>query len=264
MYAFDNPIVMGIVNATPDSFYANSRANTEHEILKICEKHLQEGATILDIGAMSTRPGAEEIPIEQELQLIKNALTIIQKQNYKTLISVDTYRTKVAAIAIDLGTDFINDIAAGDDEGMLELIGKNDMGYMAMHKKGMPLTMHKNPEYENVTKEVCAYFLNKNEAFKKHQIHSWVADPGFGFGKSTAHNFELMSNLSVIKTIVERPILIGISRKGMVYKTLQTTAENALNGTTALHTVALLKGANILRVHDVKEAMEVIKLVGML
>lgn len=264
MYAFDNPIIMGIVNATPDSFYANSRANTEHELLKICEKHLQEGATILDIGAMSTRPGAAEIAVEQEMQLIENALTIIQKQNYKTLISVDTYRTKVAGIAINFGADFINDIAAGDDEGMLDLIAKNGMGYMAMHKKGMPATMQQNPAYENVTKEVCAYFLNKNEEYKKHQIHSWVADPGFGFGKTTAHNFELLKNLAVIKTIVERPILIGISRKGMVYKTLNNTAESALNGTTALHTVALLKGADILRVHDVREAMEVIKLVGMI
>lgn len=264
MYAFDNPIVMGIVNATPDSFYVKSRANSEREILNLCEKHMQEGATILDIGAMSTRPGAEEIPLEIEQKSIDFALNCIAKENLKILISVDTYRTKVAEIAIHLGADFINDIAAGDDDGMLALISKYDIGFMAMHKKGMPKDMQQKPYYDNVTTAVSNYFLNKNEMFKQHGIHNWVADPGFGFAKTAAHNFELMKNLTVIKTIVNRPILVGVSRKGMVYKTLNITADNALNGTTVLHTAALLKGANILRVHDVKEAIEAVKLCELL
>ena len=174
LFSYDTPIAMGIVNITADSFFKNSRAANEKEILSLAEKHLTAGSSIIDIGAMSTRPGALEIPLLQEQESIQFALQLLRKEFPSAIISVDTYRTPVAIVACDLGADFINDIAAGDDEGMLTLIEKTGIGYMAMHKKGMPADMQQNPVYDNVTKELAQYFLDKNELFKQHKIVSWV------------------------------------------------------------------------------------------
>lgn len=262
LWSFNQPVVMGIINVTPDSFFEGSRANTEREIIQKVEAMQKEGAAFIDIGAMSTRPGAHEIPLEDELKAIQNALTVISKMGTSMAISVDTYRTKVAELAIDLGTDFINDISAGEDQRMLELIGKSQLGYMAMHKKGTPSTMQSLASYEDVTKEVAHYLMKKDIEFMEYGITSWCADPGFGFAKTQAHNFQLMRELDVLKQMVKKPLLVGISRKGMIHKTLGVTANEALNGTTALHMTALMKGADILRVHDVKEAVEVVRLYG--
>jgi len=264
LWSFNQPAIMGIINATPDSFFEESRANTEIEIKAKAELMIAAGASFIDLGAMSTRPGAQEIPLEVEKETIAFAMKCLMQVRAKVAISVDTYRTEVAQIAIDLGADFINDISAGDDMGMLDLIAKTQVGYMAMHKKGMPADMQQNPIYNDVTQEVAEYLMHKDQELLSKGITSWCADPGFGFGKTQAHNFQLMKELSVVKQLVKRPLLVGISRKGMIHKTLGITANEALNGTTAMHMTALMKGADILRVHDVKEAVEVVHLFGAL
>lgn len=257
---FKEPQVMGILNINTDSFYKESRATTEKDIREKTVKMIKEGASFIDIGAMSTRPGSGEIPLEQEIEQITYALKCVAKENIETYISIDTYRYKVAQKSVDLGVDFINDISAGDNDDLLNLISKEQMGYIAMHKQGMPINMQDNPSYQNVTNDVAQFLIKKNEIFLEKGITSWCADPGFGFGKTLEHNFQLMRELKELKLLINKPLLVGISRKGMIYKTLQSSAEEGLNGTTALHMTALMNGADILRVHDVKEAAEVIKL----
>jgi dihydropteroate synthase len=260
LWSFNQPVAMGIINVTPDSFFEGSRANTEVEIKTKAIQMIKEGAAFIDLGAMSTRPGAKEIPLKQECEAIAFGLKCLTQMDLKAAISVDTYRTEVARIAIAEGADFINDISAGDDLGMLDLVAETQVGYMAMHKKGMPADMQKSPTYDDVTREVAYYLMQKDIEFVEKGITSWCADPGFGFGKKQAHNFQLMRELRIVKQMVNKPLLVGISRKGMIHKTLGVKAEEALNGTTALHMTALMNGADILRVHDVKEAMEVIHL----
>ena len=257
----EKPIVMGIINITNDSFYSGSRTPTIEQALLQAEKMLSEGATILDVGAQSTRPGSEQAGAEKEAEKILPVVDALRKNFTGTFISVDTYHAKVAKQCVEQGADIINDISGGTfDNDMLATIAALKVPFVCMHTKGNPETMQKNPVYENATKEVLDFFIHQTFECKQHGINDIIIDTGFGFGKTIAHNFELLHNLLVFK-MLEKPILAGISRKSTIYKTLGISAEEALNGSTVLHTIALMNGANILRVHDVKEAMETIELV---
>ncbi|OAB76240.1 dihydropteroate synthase [Cochleicola gelatinilyticus] len=251
---------MGIINVTPDSFYDGGIATTQQTILYQAAQMLEEGATFLDIGGYSSRPGADEISETEELHRVIPAIRGILKEFPEALISIDTFRSTVAKKAIEVGAAVVNDISAGKlDPEMLATVGKLQVPYIMMHMRGTPKTMSKHADYENVTREVLFYFSEQIAAARSQRINDIIVDPGFGFAKNSAHNFELLSMLDLFKTL-EVPILGGLSRKSMIYKTLESTAEKALNGTTSLNTVALLKGASILRVHDVKEAVECITL----
>jgi dihydropteroate synthase len=261
LLVIDKPLVMGIINATPDSFYAGSRYKETDGILQQAETMLNEGAAILDIGGQSTRPGSEPITAGEELQRVISGIEAIHKEFPEAIISVDTYYSVVAKEAVAAGASIINDISAGSmDEQMIPVVTSLQVPYVLMHIKGSPATMQQSPEYENVTKEVLDFFIFKKDELHKAGIHDIIVDPGFGFGKTISHNFELLRNLSVFK-MLDCPILAGISRKSTVYKTLGVTTEDALNGTTVLNTIALMNGACILRVHDVKAAREAIQLV---
>lgn len=256
----DKPLVMGIINTTPDSFYEESRARTADDILFHAEKMLREGADIIDIGGQSTRPGSKRISVEQELKRLIPAIEIIKKRFADAIISIDTYQSAVAKESVEAGAAIVNDISAGNmDEAMLSTVGELNVPYICMHMKGTPETMQKYPLYENVTREVLDFFIQKTDECKMAGIKDIIIDPGFGFGKSITHNFILLKNLNMLK-ILDKPILAGISRKSTIYKTLDIPVEKSLNGTTVLHTLALQNGANILRVHDVKEAREAITL----
>ncbi|GAA4315724.1 dihydropteroate synthase [Pontixanthobacter gangjinensis] len=254
------PKVMGIINITPDSFYRGSRSNTEKEILNKAEQMLAEGATFLDLGAYSSRPGADDIPVEEELERMLPAIELILKEFPEALLSIDTFRAQVAERSIQAGAALINDISAGKlDENMLQLIAEYQVPYIMMHMKGSPQTMKDLNQYEDLTAEVLFYFSERIDAARKLGINDIIIDPGFGFAKNIEQNYELLSKLELFKNL-ELPVLAGISRKSMIWKKLNISAEEALNGTSVLNTAALLKGANILRVHDVKEAVECIKL----
>lgn len=260
LLVINKPVVMGIINTTPDSFYAGSRMQTETEVLNKAELMLNEGAAFLDIGAQSTRPRSERISAAEEAKRLLPMIAAIYKNFPKAFISVDTYHSKVAEQAVDTGACVVNDISGGTiDNDMLSTVGRLHVPYVCMHIKGTPETMQQNPVYENVTREVLDFFIQQKEQCRLHNIHDVIIDPGFGFGKTSEHNFQLLKDLSVFK-MLDRPILAGLSRKGMVYRTLNIHADEALNGTTVLNTIALLNGANILRVHDVKEATEAITL----
>lgn len=260
----DKPIVMAIINATPDSFYAGSRYEGTAAILKQAEQMLQEGATILDIGGQSTRPGSEVVAAEEELQRVIPAIHAIHKVFPQAYISIDTYYAAVAREAIAAGASIVNDISAGRlDTAMIDTVASLRVPYVLMHMKGTPQTMQQEAQYENVTREVLDFFIEQTVILRKKGITDIIIDPGFGFAKTVAQNFELLKNLSVFN-IIPAPLLLGISRKSFIYKTLGTTAEQAVNGTTVLNTAGLLKGAAILRVHDVKEAMEAIELTAAL
>ncbi|MDB5191721.1 MAG: folP [Segetibacter sp.] len=262
LLVIDNPIIMGIINVTPDSFYSGSRIKGTDAVLEQARKMLDEGATIVDIGGQSSRPGSQQLSVDEELQRVIPAIETINKHFPSAIISIDTYYARVAREAIHSGASIVNDISsAALDEAMLETVAALKVPYIIMHMQGTPQTMQQSPSYENVTREVLDYFIRKIEQCRLAGINDVIIDPGFGFGKTIQHNFQLLRELSVF-TILERPILAGLSRKGTVYKTLGTTAEEALNGTTVLNTIALLNGAKILRVHDVKEAAEAIKLVN--
>lgn len=257
----EKPIVMGIINVTPDSFYAGSRKESIEAVIRQAGKMLEEGAAVLDIGGQSTRPGSEQIGGEAEAERIIPVLTELSSKFPDAILSVDTYHSSVAEKAVKAGASIVNDISGGQlDPAMIETVGKLNVPYVCMHTKGNPEYMQQLASYEDVTLEVLDYFIQKKEECRKAGINDVIIDPGFGFAKTIAHNFELLKKLTVLK-ILDRPILVGLSRKSTVYKTLGTTPEEALNGTTVLNTIALLNGANILRVHDVKEAMETIKLV---
>lgn len=257
----DKPMVMGILNVTPDSFYEGSRLLSDNsKVLKLSEKMLLEGADILDIGGYSSRPGADEVSEEEELERVIPAIKKIQAEFPKAIISIDTFRAKVAKEAILNGAAIVNDISAGSlDSEMISTVGKLNVPYIAMHMKGNPKVMQTLTEYDDVILEMMKYFSEKLNECKKAGIKDVIIDPGFGFAKTVEQNYWILKNLSYFKTI-QAPILVGLSRKSMIYKKLDTTAENALNGTTALNMVALINGANILRVHDVKEAIETVKL----
>lgn len=256
----DKPLVMGIINITPDSFYGASRYQYTAEVLKQAEVMLTDGAAILDIGGQSTRPGSERLSADEELLRIMEPLAALSNAFPSAFISVDTFYSKVAREAVAAGASLVNDVSAGTiDTGMIPLVASLDVPYVLMHMKGTPQTMQQNAHYENVTKEVLDFFIDKLAELRKAGIRDIIVDPGFGFGKTIDHNFELIRHLEVFK-MLQSPLLMGISRKSTIYKTLGVSAEQSLNGTTALHAIGLLKGANILRVHDVKEAVEVIRL----
>ena len=259
LLTIDKPLVMGIINITPDSFYAGSRTN-EYEVLKKAEQMVKDGADIIDIGGQSTRPGSERIRAEEELKRVINPIKNIRKKFPESFISVDTFYAEVAKQAVGAGADIINDISAGKmDKAMISTVASLRVPYILMHMKGTPDTMQKDPTYENVTRDVLDFFIRQTDELSKAGIHDLIIDPGFGFGKTIAHNFELLRNLSVFK-MLDRPVLLGVSRKSTIFKTLRITVEESLNGTTVLNTIGLIYGCNILRVHDVKEAVEAVRL----
>jgi len=258
------PKIMGILNATPDSFFGESRSANFTETLKRVEKMLNEGADFIDVGGVSTRPGAADVSEEDELKRVVPMIEIILKEFPETLISIDTYRAKVAKETIEAGAAIINDISAGNlDENLLKTVAELKVPYILMHMQGTPKTMQKNPQYENVTIEVNQFLSKKIKILKELGINDIILDPGFGFGKTVEHNYELLNNLDLIG-FGEFPLLAGVSRKSMITRLLNISADEALNGTTVLNTIALQKGAKILRVHDVKEAKEVIEIHKML
>ena len=256
----DKPLLMGIINATPDSFYGGSRYEGTDAILQQAERMLKEGAIILDIGGQSTRPGSEKIITDEELKRVIAPIEAIHKNFPEAIISIDTYYSLVAAKAVAAGASLVNDISSGNmDTAMIKTVAALRVPYVCMHLQGTPQTMQQNPEYENVTKEVLDFFISKVDTLHKAGVADVIIDPGFGFGKSIANNFILLRNLSVFK-MLNCPILLGVSRKSTIYKTLGISAEEALNGSTVLNTIGLINGASILRVHDVKEGAETIKL----
>jgi dihydropteroate synthase len=258
------PRVMGIINATPDSFYDGGKTVVLKEILKQVERMLNEGATFVDIGGYSSRPGADNVSETEELQRVLPAIEAVIKEFPETLISVDSFRSKVAKSAVETGAAIVNDISGGTrDPEMLSTVSKLKVPFIAMHMRGTPQTMTQLTDYKNVTRDVLKYFSKRLAMARAAGINDIIADPGFGFAKTREQSFELLNNLELFKHL-DVPYLIGVSRKSLIYKTLETTAENALNGTTALHAIALLKGASILRVHDVREAVECVKLMQLL
>jgi dihydropteroate synthase len=258
---FNRPQIMGILNLTPDSFFDGGKYSNESQIIKRCEDIIAQGADFIDIGAVSTRPGAAEIDEKQELARLLPALKIINKYFPQALISVDTFRAKVAEIAIlEFGAAIINDITAGNgDDLMFKTIAQLNVPYVMMHISGNPQNMQNQPYYQDVVKEIQLYFAKKIQKAHSVGINDIIIDPGFGFGKTIDHNYEILQNLNKFR-ITSCPILVGLSRKSMIYKLLDSTPADALNGTSATNMIALLKGADILRVHDVKETLELVKI----
>lgn len=257
---FSTPKVMGILNVTPDSFYDGGKFTSDVAILSQVEKMLNEGATFIDVGAYSSRPNADNISDEEELKRLLPTIEMLVKNFPDILISVDTFRSAIAKKSIESGACMINDISGGNlDANMFKTIGKLNVPYILMHIKGTPQNMQQNPTYKNITREVLSYFAEKVQLLRKEKVNDIILDVGFGFGKTLEHNYELLKNLELFQNL-ELPILTGVSRKSMLYKLLDSTAGNSLNATTVANTIALQKGTNILRVHDVKEAMESIKI----
>lgn len=254
------PKIMGILNATPDSFFAESRVGEIDDVLKKAEQMLRDGADFLDMGGMSTRPNSKEISEEEELNRVLPLIELILKEFPETLISIDTYRSKVAKEAVQSGAALLNDISAGAlDEQLFLTLAQLQIPYILMHMQGNPRTMQENPMYENVVLDVNLFLSQKIKKLKELGVNDIIIDPGFGFGKTLEHNYQLLKNLNLLGQ-GEFPILVGISRKSMITKLLNVKNTEALNGTTALNMLALEKGAKILRVHDVKEAQEVIEI----
>ncbi len=254
------PKVMGILNITPNSFYDGGKFIEENDILLQAKKLISEGATFIDIGAYSSKPKAEYVSEEKELKRIVPVVSLIMKHFPKTLISIDTFRSEVARICIENGASIINDISAGSvDEKMMETVAKYNVPYIMMHKRGTPETMHTMTHYDNIVKELLLFFSEKVSVARSFGINDLIIDPGFGFAKTLDQNYELLEKLDLFN-VLELPLLVGVSRKSMIYNKLKCTPEEALNGTTVLNTIALTKGAKILRVHDVKEAVECVTL----
>lgn len=260
LLVIEEPVVMGILNITSDSFYDQSRADNPENILMLASKMIDEGADIIDIGGQSSRPGSKPVEENLEIERVTGAIELILKHYPDCIISVDTYRSKVATAAVEAGGSIINDISGGKlDEEMIETVGKLRVPYICMHMKGRPETMKDEAVYEDISKEVIEYFVERVSVCRKAGLKDIIIDPGFGFAKNIEQNFRLLRELELLQ-IFELPILAGLSRKSTIYKTLGVTSNEALNGTTVLNTIALTKGANILRVHDVKEAKETITL----
>ena len=254
------PKVMGILNVTPNSFFDGGKYKNENEILSQVEKMLIDGATFIDLGAYSSKPSAEFVSEQEEISRIVPAIDLILKHFPETILSIDTFRSEVAKASIENGAAIINDIAAGNlDDKMFGIIEKYNVPYIMMHMRGNPQTMQKLTNYEDIVKEMLFYFSELIVKARSFGINDLIIDPGFGFAKTIEQNYEVFQKLELFK-MLELPLLIGISRKSMIYKSLNTSVENALNGTTVLNTLALTKGAKILRVHDVKEAMECVTL----
>ncbi len=256
----DQPIVMGILNITPDSFYDGGKYKNLQQIVDQAGQQLEEGAAILDIGGMSSRPGAELISIEEELNRVLPVIEILHQSFPNAILSIDTIHAKVAQAAVEAGASIINDISAGKaDDTLYSTVAQLNVPYILMHMQGMPNSMQKNPHYEDILVEIVDFFIAEIGKLRALGIKDIIIDPGFGFGKTIRHNYQILQHLHAFN-ILDVPIMVGISRKSMIYKLLNSTPQNALNGTTALHMIALQEGARILRVHDVKEATEVIQL----
>ena len=256
----DKPLVMGILNLTPDSFFDGGRYANEDAWISQTEKMIQDGASIIDLGAVSTRPGAEHVTVEVEIARLIPTLDLLTKRYPKIVFSVDTYRSEVVKLSADSGAGIINDISVGRmDSGLIETAANTGLPYILMHMQGTPDDMQANPSYKDVTSEISLFFERNISHLHDSGINQIIIDPGFGFGKSIEHNYQVLRELSTFKQF-NFPVLVGISRKSMIYKLLGIKPEEALPATAALHILALLNGADILRVHDVKEAVEVIKL----
>jgi len=254
------PKIMGILNITPDSFFDGGKHKDEKTVLKQVEKMLTEGATFIDIGAYSSRPGADPVSEEEELQRILPIVNLLVKEFNDIIISIDTFRSRIASKCLENGAALINDISAGLlDKNMLSTVAKYKVPYIMMHMKGTPQTMQRETNYENLITDIQFYFSQRIAKARNLGIYDLIIDPGFGFAKTLEQNYELLKHLEVFQNM-NIPLLAGLSRKSMIYKALETDAQNALNGTTALHMISLQKGAKILRVHDVKEALECITL----
>lgn len=260
LLSFEEPLVMGIINATPDSFYEGSRAKAAEDIIGKAEQMLLDGAAILDIGGQSTRPGSQRVSEEEELGRVIPAVEMISKNFPLAVVSIDTFYAKVAKYAVEAGAAIVNDVSAGTiDPELIPTVASLQVPYVLMHMKGDPQTMQKAPQYDNVVLDVFDFLNFKLQELKQAGIKDVIIDPGFGFGKTIDHNFQLLSQLSYFHQL-GKPLLIGLSRKGTIYKTLKITAAEALNGTTAINTISLMNGAHILRVHDVKEARQAVQL----
>ena len=256
------PAIMGILNLTDDSFYDGGQHNSIKKALLQTEKMLDDGAKIIDIGAYSSRPKAKHISLNEEWRRLEKTLQIINKEFPQAIVSVDTFRSEIARRSVDNGADLINDISAGNlDLEMFDTVAELHVPYIIMHMQGTPQNMQDNPHYNCIEKEVVNYFYVKIKTLEQKGVNNIIIDPGFGFGKTLEHNYQLLNNLEELHTL-ELPLLVGISRKSMIYKVLETDAKNSLNGTTAIHSLCLSKGASILRVHDVKEAVECVKLIN--
>lgn len=253
------PRVMGILNVTPDSFYADSRQQTDQDIARRVHQIVDEGGTFIDMGAYSSRPDAEDVSQEEEMRRLRKGLEIVGRECPEALVSVDTFRADVARMCVEeYGAALINDISAGDlDPNMFSTITRLKVPYILMHMQGTPQNMQHNPHYDNPVKEIIRYFAEKIEKLRAEGMKDLIIDPGFGFGKTLQHNYAILNKLEELQ-IFQLPVLVGISRKSMIYKLLDETPEEALNGTTAAHAIALMKGAKILRVHDVKAAVETV------
>jgi dihydropteroate synthase len=256
---WNNPIVMGILNITPDSFYPGSRVQSNEMLLNQAEKMLTEGASILDLGGLSSRPGAVEISVDEELQRVVPAIKLLTARFPSAIVSVDSYRYKVAEAALTAGASMINDIGVGEFGAMAELAAAEHVPYICMHIRGTPVTMQGLTAYDDVTKEVLDFFIKRKAQCVRLGLTDIILDPGFGFAKTAAQNFTLLRNLRLLG-IAGLPLMVGLSRKATIYKTLNIKPEESLNGTTVMHTLALQGGAQILRAHDVKEAVEAIRL----
>lgn len=256
------PCVMGILNVTPDSFYAGSRMQTEADIAARVEQIVKEGAGIIDIGAYSSRPNADPVSAQEEMERLRLGLEVIGRVCPDAVVSVDTFRADVARMSVEeYGVAIINDISAGEmDAEMFSTVARLNVPYIMMHMQGTPQNMQQCPHYDNLLKEVFEYFARKVQQLRDRGVKDIILDPGFGFGKTLEHNYELLAHLDDFR-VYELPLLVGVSRKSMIYRLLDITPQEALNGTTVLNTLCLLKGADILRVHDVREAVEAVKMV---
>ena len=256
------PMIMGILNVTPDSFYDGGFYDNQKKVIDQVEKMINDGASIIDIGGYSSRPGADNISPEVELARVLPIVKLIKERFSKILISIDTFRSEVAKQCVENGADIINDISGGSlDSKMFETVAKLNVPYIIMHMRGNPSNMMDKTDYENIIEEMENYFSKKIELAKSFGVNDIIIDPGFGFAKTTNQNFDILKNLTYLKKL-DKPLLVGVSRKSMIYKTLNLSPIDSLNGSTVLHTISLLKGANIIRVHDVKEANECIRLVN--
>ena len=261
---FSSPKIMGILNITPDSFYDGGMFDSNKKILKQVEKMLEDGADIIDIGGCSSKPGSKKVIIDDEIKRVIPTIELVKSKFNEAIISVDTFRSEVAKKAVNSGASIVNDISAGElDPNMFNCVAELGIPYIMMHMQGIPQTMQNKPKYNNVVNDIITNLSKKIFRARELGIIDIVVDPGFGFGKTLEHNYQILNDLSFFKEL-DCPILVGISRKSMIYKILNNDPKNALNGTTCLNTVALSKGANILRVHDVKEAKEIIKLTDFL
>lgn len=262
LVSLDTPQVMGILNLTPDSFYAASRQQGEEAIVRRCRQIAAEGGSMIDVGAYSSRPGADDVSAGEEMERLRRGLAVVRRELPDAIVSVDTFRADVARMCVEeYGADIINDISGGQlDRQMFGTVARLGVPYILMHMKGEPQTMQQAPAYDDLLREVMIYFAERVLRLRELGVKDIIADPGFGFGKTLAHNYELMAHLEEFR-MLEVPLLVGVSRKSMIYKLLGGGPEEALNGTTVLNTIALMKGAHILRVHDVRPAAEAVRMV---